>query len=60
MPPKKVKYPEYVALRLETTMAKKLREMADAEERTIGAMIRIVIREGLAAREGKKPKRKTP
>jgi hypothetical protein len=53
--PAKVKYPEYVALRLETEMKKKLQEMADAEERTIGAMIRIILREGLAAREkGKK------
>jgi hypothetical protein len=59
MPPK-AKYPAYVALRLETEMAKKLREMADTEERTIGAMIRIVIREGLAAREGKKGKKKAP
>jgi hypothetical protein len=56
MPPK-VKYPEYVALRLETETAKKLREIADAEERTIGAVIRIVLREGLAARE-KKGKKK--
>jgi hypothetical protein len=58
--PAKGKYPEYVALRLETEMARKLREMADAEERSIGAMIRIVLREGLAAREGKKPKRTAP
>jgi hypothetical protein len=59
MPPK-VKYPEYVALRLETGMKKKLQEMADAEERTIGAVIRIVLREGLEAREGKKGKKKSP
>jgi hypothetical protein len=57
MPPK-AKYPEYVALRLESAMRKKLQEMADAEERTIGAMIRIVLREGLAARE-KKGRKKT-
>jgi hypothetical protein len=56
MPPK-VKYPEYVALRLETEMKAKLQEMADAEERTIGAVIRIILREGLAARE-KKGKKK--
>ena len=59
MPPKS-KYPEYVALRLETGMLKKLREMADAEERTIGAMIRIVLREGLEALEGKKGRKKSP
>jgi hypothetical protein len=56
MPPK-VKYPEYVALRLETEMKAKLQEMADAEERTIGAVIRIILREGLAVRE-KKAKKK--
>jgi hypothetical protein len=59
MPPK-VKYPEYVALRLETETAKKLREIADAEERTIGAVIRIVLREGLAARDKKSGKKKKP
>lgn len=56
MPPK-VKYPEYVALRLETDMKAKLEKMADEEERTIGAVIRIILREGLAARE-KKAKKK--
>ncbi len=57
MPPK-AKYPEYIAVRLETETAKKLREIADAEERTIGAVIRIVLREGLAARGAKKAKKK--
>lgn len=56
MPPK-VKYPEYVALRLETDMKAKLEKLADEEERTIGGVIRIILREGLAARE-KKPKKK--
>jgi predicted transcriptional regulator len=56
--PAKVKYPEYIAIRLETEMKKKLQEMADAEERTIGGMIRIVLRVGLAALE-KKDKRKS-
>jgi hypothetical protein len=55
MPPK-VKYPEYIALRLETEMKAKLEEIADAEERTIGAVIRIILREGLASREKKKGK----
>lgn len=57
--PAKVKYPEYIALRLETEMKKKLQEMADAEERTIGGMIRIVLREGLAALEKKGKKKST-
>jgi predicted transcriptional regulator len=58
--PAKVKYPEYIAIRLETEMKKKLQEMADAEERTIGSMIRIVLREGLEARESKKWRKKSP
>jgi hypothetical protein len=49
-----------VALRLETGMKKKLQEMADAEERTIGAVIRIILREGLEAREAKPKKPKKP
>ena len=52
MPPK-TKYPEYAALRLETDMKAKLEKIANEEERTVGAVIRIVLREGLAAREAK-------
>ena len=58
MPPK-VKYPEYVALRLESEMKAKLEKMADDEERTIGAVIRIILREGLADREKKAKKKPT-
>jgi hypothetical protein len=47
------KYPEYVALRLDEAMKKKLQKMADVEERSIGAMIRIILREGLETRERK-------
>ena len=53
--PAKSKYPEYMAIRLDAEMAKKLREMAEAEERSVGAMIRIILREGFEAREAKKP-----
>jgi hypothetical protein len=52
MPPKG-KYPEYVALRLETDMKAKLDKIANEEERTVGAVIRMILREGLAAREAK-------
>jgi hypothetical protein len=52
MPPK-TRYPEYIALRLETDMKAKLEKIADEEERTVGAVIRIILREGLATREAK-------
>ncbi len=53
-----VKYSDYVALRLEPEMRKKLLELAEAEERSIGAMARIILREGFAAREAKGPRKK--
>jgi hypothetical protein len=54
MPPKKgVDLPALLTLRLDARMRKKLEEMAKAEERSIGAMARIVLREGLATRETK-------
>jgi len=53
-----VKYTEYIALRLEPEMRKKLQELAELEERSIGAMARIILREGLEAREGKEARKK--
>jgi len=53
-----VKYSDYVALRLEPEMRKKLLELAEEEERSIGAMARIILREGLEARSSKGSRRK--
>lgn len=53
-----VKYTDYVALRLEPEMRKKLLELAEQEERSIGAMARIILREGLEARETKGARKK--
>ncbi len=51
-------FPEYLTLRLDPRTRKKLEELAKEERRSLGAMTRIVIDEGLAAREGKKTKKK--
>ena len=53
-----VKYSDYVALRLEPEMRKKLLELAEEEERSIGAMARIILREGFEAREAKGSRKK--
>ena len=57
MPKKETEFPETVALRLDSETRKKLEAMARVELRSIGAMGRIVLMEGIAAREGKKPKK---
>jgi hypothetical protein len=53
MPKKETEFPEIVALRLDAVTRKKLDAMAKAELRSIGAMGRIVLMEGIAAREAK-------
>jgi hypothetical protein len=53
MPKKGTDFPEIVALRLDTDTRKKLEAMAKAELRSIGAMGRIVLMEGIAVREKK-------
>jgi hypothetical protein len=58
MPPKKgVDLPELLTMRLDQDMRKRLEAMAKEEERTLGQMARILLREAMAAREkGKKRK----
>ncbi len=58
MPKASVEYPDYLTFRLDPGMRKKLAELAKAEERPVGAMVRIIIREGIAAREKKAAKKK--
>ena len=53
-----VKYTDYVALRLEPAMRKRLQELAEGDERSIGAMARIILREGLEARNAKGSRKK--
>jgi hypothetical protein len=51
--PKGRTYKKTVALRLDDNLTAILERMAKEEDRPLGAMIRIVLREGLAVREGK-------
>jgi hypothetical protein len=56
--PKGTKFQRTFSLRLEGEMWDVLKRMAVEEDRPIGMMARIIICEGLEAREGKKPKKK--
>lgn len=58
MPKKEPEFPEPLGLRVDTETRKKLEAMAKAELRPVAAMARIVLMEGIAAREGKKPGKK--
>ena len=58
MPKVSVEYPDYLTFRLDPGMRKRLEEMAKAEDRPVGAMVRIILREGLEARDVKATKRK--
>jgi len=53
MPKKETEFPATVALRLDAETRKKLEAMAKAELRSMGAMGRIILMEGMAAREGR-------
>ncbi len=57
-PKKETKYPGYISLRIEEELQRKLEQLAAAEDRSVGYIARALIREGIAAREGKKPKKK--
>ena len=59
-PKRSVEYPGYLTFRLDPEMRKRIEDLAKQEERPVGAMVRIIIREGLAAREGKKGRKKSP
>jgi len=59
MPPKRgVDLPELLTLRLDQDMRKRLEEMAKGEERPIGAMARILLREAITERSNKERKGK--
>ena len=59
MPKKETEFPEALGLRVDTETRKKLEAMARDELRPVAAMGRIVLMEGIAAREGKKSKKKS-
>ncbi len=60
MPKKEVEYTHALGLRLDAETWAKLEAMAKAEIRPVAAMGRIVLMEGIAAREGRKTKKKVP
>jgi hypothetical protein len=60
MPKKETEFPEVLGLRVNTETLKKLGAMAKAELRPVASMARIVLMEGLAAREKKTAKKKKP
>lgn len=57
--PKGTKFHRALSLRLEDAAWGVLERMAVNEERPIAMMARILLKEALEAREGKKPKRKS-
>lgn len=59
-PKKELKYPGYISLRLEEELRKRLAELAEAEDRSIGYIARSLIREGLAGRDRKTARKKKP
>jgi hypothetical protein len=50
--------PGMVGVRLEGELMAKVRTSAQQEHRTLAGMVRVFILEAIAAREGKKPKKK--
>jgi predicted transcriptional regulator len=45
------KYSDFIAVRLEPEMRKRLKIMAEGEERPLGMMARILLREAMESRE---------
>ena len=57
--PPGIRFHVTVAMRLEKELAEALERVAKEEERPMGSMARILVREAIEAREGKKPKKKS-
>jgi hypothetical protein len=53
MPKKEIEFPHALGLRLDAETWKKLEAMAKAELRPVAALGRIILMEGIAAREKK-------
>ena len=52
-------FPDYMTVRLDEGMRKRIAELAKAEERPPSTMARILLREGLEAREKKVSRKKS-
>jgi hypothetical protein len=59
--PKKgpVKYSGLIAIRLEPELREALDKWAEAEDRSTGSLIRVILRQAIEVRGGKKPKKKS-
>lgn len=53
-----MKYPSPLSIRLDDELRRLLEKIAEEEERPVGMMARILLREAMKAREGKRPKKK--
>jgi hypothetical protein len=55
----KGKFSGVVTLRIEPELREVFEKWADEEDRSVGSLIRIILREAAAAREAKRPKKKS-
>ena len=53
-----MKYLDLISLRLEPELRAALDKWAEEEDRSTGSLIRVILREAMKAREGKKGKKK--
>jgi hypothetical protein len=54
-----VKYSDLISLRLEPELREVLERWAQEEDRSTGSLIRVILRQAMEVREGKKPKKKS-
>lgn len=54
-----MKYSDLIAIRLEPELREALDKWAEEEDRSTGSLVRVILREAMEAREGKKPKKKS-
>jgi predicted transcriptional regulator len=57
-PKHRIDFPEMITIRLDAAMRKRLEEMAREEERNLGQMARLLIREAMACRDTGRRKKK--
>lgn len=59
--PKKgpVKYSDLISIRLEPELREVLDRWAEEEDRSTGSLVRVILRQAIEVREGKKPKKKS-
>ncbi len=57
-PKKSVDLPKLLTVRLDDEIRGRLEEMAKDEERNLGQMARILLREAIRTRDAKKPKKR--